>query len=198
VEDFCYKGKLYMNTLKFFNELEAKDILRGDKSEGLAESHPSEKCHFFIKEDTRWLEINGLTGQVRFGDSRDKDINIFCLYAVTEKNEDSLVDEGALRLGDYAAIILEGDEFLTRVKKAFEERQWAYCHDLVDYIDKNTYSGPMGPFRKYSDREFQSEFRIASKTNQQKAIDNFYIGDIRDITRLCDSKTIRNLLKIVK
>jgi hypothetical protein len=197
VEDFC-NGKLYMNTLKYFKQIEAKDPLRGDKSEGLYESHPAEMCQLFIQEGSEWLPIKNLTKQLRFDDPGDNDTNIFSLYAITEKNENLLVDDRVLGFGDTAAIILEGDEFLIRVKKAFEKKGWAYDHDLVNYVDKNKYSGEMGTFRKYSDLEFQSEFRIATKTKRQGPIDDFYVGDIRDIIRVCDIKTVRNLFKIEK
>ena len=194
LEEFCNQGKLYMNTLKFFKESE--DKLRGDKSEGLTESHPAKDCTLSILENSEWLPINGLTGQLRFGDSRDININIFSLYAITEKNEDLLVDSGVLRFGDSAAIILEGDEFLHRVKNEIERKGWTYNHDLVDYVDKHTHSGQMGPSRKYSDSEFQSEFRIATMGNRGGPIDDFYIGDLRDITVLTDIKTLRERLKI--
>lgn len=197
VEDFC-KGKLYMNTLKYFKQIEAKDPLRGDKSEGLCESHPADMCQLFIQEGSEWLPIKNLIGQLRFDDPGDNDINIFSLYAITEKNEDLLVDDRVLGFGDTAAIILQGDEFLIRVRNAFEKKGWTYDHGLVDYVDKKTYSGQMGAFRKYSDLEFQSEFRIATKTKRQRPIDDFHIGDIRDITRVCDSKTVRDLFKIEK
>jgi hypothetical protein len=197
VEDFC-KGKLYMNTLKYFKQIEANDPLRGDKSEGLCESHPADMCQLFIQEDLEWLPIKGMIGQLRFDDPSDKDTNIFSLYAITEENENLLVHDRVLGFGDTAAIILQGDEFLIRVKKAFEKKGWAYDLGLVDYVDKNKYSGEMGAFRKYSDLDFQREFRIATKTKRQGPIDDFHIGDISDIIRVCDSKKVCDLFKIEK
>lgn len=187
-----------MNTLKFFKENEANDHLRMDKSEGLSESHPADMCQMFIQKDSEWLPIKNLIEQFRFDDPDDKNTNVFSLYAITEKNEDLLVDDQMLGFGDTAAIILHGDEFLNRVRKAFDKKGWPYDLGLVNYVDKNKYSGEMGAFRKYSDREFQSEFRIATKTKRQGPIDDFHIGDIRDIIRVCDSKALHGLFKIEK
>ena len=194
LEDFCCNGRLYMNTLKFFKDSE--DKLRGDKSEGLSESHPAKDCQLSIQVNSEWLPINGLTEQFRFGDPHNINTNIFSLYAITEKNEDQFVDYNVHGFGDSAGVIVQGDEFLHRVKEAIEKRGWTYNYDLVDYVDKHKYSGQMGPFRKYSDLEFQSEFRIATVANRGGPLDDFCVGDLRDITVRTDTKTLCDRFKI--
>jgi hypothetical protein len=189
MEDFQSNGRLYMNTLRFFRKKETEDKLRSDSSEGLQASYPAKgmKIRF---EKAKGLQLE-LVGQLRFDHEHDEDINIFSMYGITELNQDILIDERVLGFGDTAVVIVKGDAFTDRIVRECETRGWKYQFGLVDYVDKETHGGYMGPFRKYSDLEYQSEYRVAVRTNLRGPVGDFCIGDIRDISCLCDSKSVK-------
>ncbi len=177
-----------MNTLKYFKRLEANDALRSDKSEGLHSSFPADKMRIKVGA----LELPNLFGQVKFGDPEDDSITIFSIYALTELNRNVIVDDKVLGFGDTAVVIRRGDEFIERVTHECERRGWGYKIDLVDYVDKTSHQGRMGPFRKYSDLDFQSEYRIAFRSGRPGAITDFYVGDLSDITEICESRLVKS------
>jgi hypothetical protein len=193
VEEFCYTGRLYMNTLNFFKTLEANDELRSDPSEGLISSHAASKTQLFVESQGNLLPIKNLIGQLKLSDKRDQEINVFSLYAITENIVD--VDDRVFSFGDCVALIQNSYEFLQRLKKALENSDWDYRVGLVDYVDKDNYSGEMGAFRKYSGLEYQSEFRIVIHAKKNAPLTDLYLGDLRDITHLIDAQTVKRLPK---
>ena len=192
MEDFYSTGRLYMNTLRFFKKNEKEDNLRHDPSEGLLASYPAAMIGF---EKLKGVELH-VNGPLQLDQENDEDINIFSMYGITERNLHFIVDEKALEFGDTAVVITQGPEFQKRVICECKKKGWDYSFGLVDYVDKETYSGPMGPFRKYSDRAYQSEYRIAVKANLKKPVEDFQIGDISDISCLCDSSSLREQFRV--
>jgi hypothetical protein len=91
-----------------------------------------------------------------------------------------LVDPRNLAFGDTFAALRDGDEFLRRVhdavKRAGYELQW----NVVEYVDKSTYHGPMGIFRKSSEFSYQSEFRIAVLRGTGSPY-TLHVGDLSDL-----------------
>ena len=81
IEEFRATGRLYMNPLRYFKDLEVKDELRSDKSEGISHSYPANKCEIFLRENGVSLPINNLTGAVTISDPSNENINIFSLFA---------------------------------------------------------------------------------------------------------------------
>lgn len=198
LEEFCDSGRIYMNALRYFKPFENGDTLRGDKSEGLLASFPARRVSLSVKKEGGVVPIKGLINQFQIGDPRDEFTKIFSLTAITNRNETDLFDDRLIGFGDSVALILDGDEFLRRVRKAFEARGLLCRHGLVEYINKHTYTGETGPFRKYSDLEFQSECRIATQTNFPGPVSDLSIGSIRDISELGESKTLRQRIRIQK
>ncbi len=194
MEEFVSEGRLYMNTLRYFQELEAKDFLRADKSEGLSASFPAHKMRFYVDDH----EIKHLNGRVRFGHPAYDKIAIFSMYALTEFNLDTIIDDRVLEFGDTTVVILKGDDFIDRIRRECEKRKLLFQTGLVTYVCKDTHEGDMGPFRKYSDLAYQSEFRIAVKSGRDGPIDDFYIGDISDIVHFCNSSTVKSQFEIRK
>jgi hypothetical protein len=190
LEQFRSEGQLYMNTLEYFNRLETADAVRGDPSEGLNASHPLRSMQISISLERVGgrLPLTAVSGRLRFGDTRAAEINVFCLYAVTGK-KNMVVDDRMLKFGgDAAVIILDVPEFVRRVHKALDTRGWPYESALIDYVDKESHSGPMGPFREYADRNYESEFRIAVHSKLKRPIDELKIGDLSDITQIGNAR----------
>jgi hypothetical protein len=51
---------------------------------------------------------------------------------------------------------------------------------LVDYVDRSVYTGPMGPFRKFSRHHAQEELRIAIMPGTGQPM-SLRLGSLRDI-----------------
>lgn len=106
-----------------------------------------------------------------------------------------LFDPRILAFGETAVVILDCNDFADRVRKAFKGRGWKAEAGVVDYVDKNEHVGAMGALRKYDELVHQSEYRFVAYTDGDAAIDDFYIGDITDISIMCDSKCLSGILK---
>jgi len=169
-----------MNSLAFFRKMEF-DGFRSDVSEGL---------EFSRHVDGEKVQIKGLEytlkNQIRFHCENAESQKIFSLYCITENNVNSY-DPRLRCFGDWAIVILNLKEFLSRVADAAKQRKLECEYGLVEYVDKKQHTGKMGAFRKYSDLRYQSEFRILMHDHDVFALSDFFIGDISDISVLCST-----------
>ena len=183
-----------MNTLTHFRNLE-KDDLRGDCSEGLSFSKHAKGEKITILETG--IEY-AIADQIRFHDRNSEFYKIFSFYGVTRSNINKF-DQRLRKFGDTAVIIIDGNELIHRIIRAAKTRNFGYRIESVSYVNKEKHNGEMGPFRKYSDLNYQSEFRIAFSMNQKGPLEDFYIGDIRDISVMYDSdyaiETVKYVIK---
>jgi hypothetical protein len=172
------QGKLYMNALSYFSELEAEDMARSDDREGQSFWLPQGTI-ISIRGNQGFIPIAGVTHIAHTIEGALKQ-NIFCLYALPCAVNAELVDRRNLEFGDTFIRFTQPDEFLRRVRKAAEGMGQEFCAGLVRYVAE-TYDGPVGPFRKRLLFSYQNEFRIVLKpgTGGPLVLD---IGDIRDIT----------------
>lgn len=180
IDLFVREGHIYMNSLNYFKNLEG-DMLRADKHECASYSEQADGAKLSMKENGKWLEIGTISGPIVSSDDSDLITNVFCMYALRGSASKSLVDERNLNFGDTYAILTDGDEFLRRVHAAAEKENIVLKQDLVEYVDKATYNGPMGFFRKFSTFAYQSEFRFAVVTGSDAPF-SLKIGDISDIS----------------
>ena len=68
---------------------------------------------------------------------------------------------------------------------------------LVDYVDAESYEGPMGPFKKRSEFSYQSEWRLALLPGTGEPY-RLEVADLSDIVIVGDPLTeINKHLKIV-
>lgn len=182
VEQFVYEGKLYMNTLEYFVNLEA-DSQRSDKDEGLNWCMQPNRVKLRMEIDGEFKDIPGISGAILYSQPCDRAANIFCMYALRATQEHPPINPLNLKFGDTFAILKDGDEFLRRVQIAAEQSGHRIDWKLVKYVDRSQHHGPMGPFRKFSRLSYQSEFRIALFPGTGKAFD-LTLGDISDIAIL--------------
>ena len=66
---------------------------------------------------------------------------------------------------------------------------------FVEYMDQDTHSGDMGPFRKFRRFEFQSEYRVAVGTGLPGPR-KLRIGSLRSIAEVAPCSTINASLTI--
>jgi len=120
--------------------------------------------------------------------------NILCTYMYTDKPGFKF-DTRNLGFGDKAVIIKDFNEFVKRVDLAISSVGKRLLHGPVEYVNKSEYHGTMGPFRKFSEYNYQSEFRfvvLGGKATKPEAL-QLNIGDIRDITLVLPSKQLTTM-----
>jgi hypothetical protein len=107
------------------------------------------------------------------------------MYGLRASTALSLVDPRNFAFGDTFVLLKDGDEFLARARKAaLESGQTLGCH-MVEYVGE-TYSGPMGPFRKYATFAYQSEVRLALLPGTGEPY-KLRLGSLSDIVALTGS-----------
>jgi len=179
IEQFAH-GLLYMNTLKYFVELETGSP-RKDSDEGTSHLWRGNGAMLQVELEGRFMPV-GEIREVRSRPNALQTVNVFCMYALRESSSDRFVDPRNSAFGDTFAILTDFDEFMKRVRTAVpglgsaQELQYG----LVTYVDTATYEGPVGIFTKGSDFSFQSEFRIGLLPGTGAPL-RLHVGDLCDI-----------------
>jgi hypothetical protein len=176
--DSFLDGNLFMNTPGYFKALEAADFVRADSDEGIHSS--LQTAEVSVKgENGEWIPIGGLINPVIYRTEEAAAYNMFCMYALQEHIDEPL-DDRNIAFGDTFVVIRDADEFLRRVQEAAAKAGRPYHHSLIEYVDRETYHGLMGPFRKFSTFSYQQEFRMVLHGGDGQPT-TLEIGDIRDI-----------------
>ena len=195
IDKFVRDGHLFMNTLKHFREREAADLLRSDKHEGIAHCVQADGAILRMQRGEEWVDIGTIRGQIHRSDGSEDTVNVFCMYAFRESAIDALVDPRNFEFGDTFVVLTDGDEFLHRVQAAADRESLKLRQGLVEYVDRSTYDGPMGIFRKFVDFSYQSEFRIAVVSGTQHPL-SLKIGDLSDISMVGNLADLNQRIRI--
>ena len=124
-----------------------------------------------------------------------QNINVFCMFAFREKNSVFKVDPRNFEFGDTFVVLKDGNEFIRRVKELTARKGLKLEYNLVEYVDRSTYNGPIGKFRKFSDFSYQSEFRISIDSGKNRPY-KLRIGDISDISIIGNLDELNERIKI--
>jgi len=183
-------GKLYLNTNKFFGEIDGSDAVRFDPFDGIDESLQVKELSIAAPGGD-WTPIGGIINPVVSRSRESEKLNILCMYALSDQR-DQPFDSKNLQFGNVAVLIRNPIEFIRRVKSAGSALDKQVFHGPVEYVDKLTYDGVMGPFKKFAELAYQNEFRLVltNGTGRHCRLD---IGDIRDIAVMGPSKDIPKL-----
>ena len=155
--------------------------LRCDSFEGVGRTIPANGAVLNIKIGEEFQPVGQLSGAIQWRPTAGIKANVFCMYALRPPDSPVFVDERNLRFGDTFAVLINGEEFLRRVRTAAESCGHKLEYHLVEYFDEETYTGEVGIFRKRNAFRYQSEFRIALVPGI-KGPYSFAIGDLSDIT----------------
>jgi hypothetical protein len=177
-------GKLYFNAAKYFSKMDDSDSVRFDADEALTASLQVQELAI-ADETGKWIPIGGLNGPVTHRDASFDTLNVLCVYGLTQRSND-VFHEKNLMFGDRAILISNLPEFLRRMHVAATAGGKKLGHGPIDYVDRNSYHGHMGPFRKFADYSYQNEFRFVIDGGDGNAC-RLEIGDIRDITTCVES-----------
>ncbi len=187
------RGHLYMNPLRRFVASEL-NIARRDEREGHEYWHNNGTL--FLKIEEKFVPIPGIDGPLGRRNDRILDTNVFCMYAVRGDAENTPVDPRNLEFGDTFAVLRDRRAFLERVRNAAIAADQTLKTDLVSYVDKSTYDGPMGVFKKSAEFSYQSEFRIAMipGNGEPFVLD---VGNLADLVHTGPLAEINDLLRYV-
>lgn len=197
IESFVNEGLLHMNTLRYFRDLEAKcDRVRPDRDEGSTWCIQANKAAISMKPRDAWIKVGTILGPIRTTDGREDITNVFCMFALhTNPVSEPLVHEKNFEFGDTFAVLTNPVEFLRRVNEAAVCESLSVHKGLVEYFNSSTYHGPMGPFRKFSEFAYQSEFRIAIEGGKNEPL-RLKIGSLLDIAKIGTLAEINNIISI--
>lgn len=182
IEQFVYDGLIYMNSASYFRKLE-KDTVRKDKHENASYSLQANGATLRVEKDGEWVDVATIKGAIISSDGSDCGTNVFCMYAFRESASKSLIDPRNFEFGDTYALLKDGDEFLRRIQETAKKENIVLEQGLVEYVDRTTYNGKIGIFRKFSEFAYQSEFRLVVVTGKEAPF-SFRIGDISDISMI--------------
>lgn len=191
-------GKIYAKTLGYYRkrEEETGDCEVGDKYEAM----------IHINEATIYFPDTGETVAVNDDLLKTSESNdfVFCMFGVYPKKEKfrftDKQKEKMLSFGDTALIVLDHDEFISRVKVAAEKAGYKVYFKPVQYYDPNIDGGNMLfslldgmwniAFWKRDSYTYQQEVRFVF-TPSDENIDHIEldIGDISDITVIISAKS---------
>ncbi|AIY67079.1 hypothetical protein [Pseudoalteromonas piratica] len=198
VKSVMDEGLLYMNTLKYFRTYEDSDeALRGDKYEGLSASFLPDQIHISVNGN----KIDGIIGKVDVRPHHVDEIKLFCMTALTHDIlfDGFVLDRRFANFGD-KAIIIEGKglvSFFQMLRNRVKDDQSVYAIDstfktngFVEYVDRNHHHKELTVFHKFKEYSWQHEFRIAFERPEHEGPFPLYIGSLKDIAYVKDTKEV--------
>ncbi len=188
------EGLLYMNNLPYFWQIEDKE-LRGDKFNSITEIR-SGKTGIAVPKNEPDKPVTITNWNLRIYPVQPEKINVFCMCAVRPSAGSFPVDERNFRFGDYALILTKGQEFIERISSHLKSQKISHKANLVEYVCNN-YTGKIGPFRKFINFAYQSEWRLVCCDGPGKER-IFRIGSIKDICIVVKSSEVNKRLSDLK
>lgn len=185
------KGLLYMNKLPYFWGIEDEE-LRGDPFDCVAEVTRGPKVTM-RQPDGSDLVIGG-NWVIRMHPPTPEKINIFSMYALRPVIGNFPIDERNFRFGQHALVMLNPQEFMTRIEAILKASEIEAKGDLVEYVDDD-HTGKLGPFKKLRKFAYQSEWRLVCMGGSGGPR-KIQIGSIRDISALIRCDEINTLLRV--
>lgn len=198
MEDFFRNGTIYMNPLSYYREVENNTAV-GDKDEGLFAFGQPEHCrleitpHGYEGAPTIFSGAD-FASPIRMRMDFIKDTPVYCMFVPDQiKGKYFIIDSRMWEFGDTIVYISNGKEFLRRVLQSVQDHKIPWFESRgIEYVDKHSYTGEMGIFRKFKEYEYQREVRFAVLGSKGPL--SFSIGSIEDIAIILDrNEYIRKL-----
>lgn len=192
-------GKIYLNSLKWFREYENEsgDIVVGDSYEGMLHVNDGE---LIIKETGEHQRLNDTIIPTVLSNSY-----VFCMTYIDPRNDKfEFTDEQKeelVQFGDTALLILDSDAFISKIKKAAEEKGYKIYFNNVHYYDETidwadifislipgTHNIAFWKRKTYSNQqEFRMVIPVEEYTEDHIELD---IGDISDISEIFTTEQV--------
>jgi hypothetical protein len=228
---FLQKGEMYCQTLKKFQEIEDGNLRGDKHESVSHWFQPDDiVLKISINHDLEGIpkeltiSKNDLAGPVFIKTTEYDFHNIFCMYsiavddfeyeytteedrlALADKIQEQLnnaikIDENLSELGNFAVIITNVEEFISRIKKYAEAYRYKNYHGLVGYYNENYYNGsfdgPEAIFRKRDQYDWQKEYRFVFDINNIQMENKILeIGSLKDIGFITTVDQLKDMFKI--
>ena len=193
MQSFYEKGEMYLNSFKFFKDLESSADGRGDKNEYSSVHYSGDYLKKYIKLELKEeksgtvIPLSADTGLLSLTLDYGNDKEYSHLYSMsyidkswTLENDLIIDTRNFAENKDYAVLIYDFQGFVDKVIKKVKELNLSCKAQCVEYVNKKNYSGEMGPFRKFDDYQYQNEFRIAINFGNLEP-QTIYLGSLKDI-----------------
>ncbi|MBK6853441.1 MAG: hypothetical protein IPG93_18155 [Burkholderiales bacterium] len=188
-EDFL-NGSLYMNTATYFGRIDRTDEVRFDPHDGVHEAIQAARVEI-MGGNGEWLDLGGVNNPITVRNYASERLNVLCLYMISDRDCDAF-DSRNLSFGDKAILINNVPHFFERLRAAAASDGKKIGAGPIEYMDKATHSGRMGPFRKFHIHSYQNEYRIVVDGGTGSAC-RLEVGDLRDISAVIASSGIPQL-----
>ncbi|HSS51721.1 MAG TPA: hypothetical protein VLX28_22485, partial [Thermoanaerobaculia bacterium] len=127
--------------------------------------------------------VGEIDGGIRFHDTPLMTANVYCLHARTASQCKEPWKLDYLNYGDFYVVFFKPEEFLSRISRAAVDAGYEIEYAPVQYVDRRKYHGPMGTFRKFSERSVDSEFRILIRPGIGSPL-SLRLGSLTDIAAM--------------
>lgn len=211
------KGTVYMNSMEFFKTYEDYNNI-GDQDEGVQTILQPEHTKVTIgpvefEKDGKLVKIPERTLRKKNGlinlkvNSDISSINLFCLYKISLDQicRDNLKFHLPQEIKDdenytHCVIFNDPQKFVEKINCGVKGKSNYFQAKIIEYVDKDSYHGEVGIFRKFKKYEHQNEYRIALSPNQQYRGNNnefvLEIGELSDIALLIETSQLEDSLEI--
>jgi hypothetical protein len=193
MEDLVKNGVVYMNTAGFFRDLDKVDP-RHDPDEGASFCTQATGATLAVEKNGKFEDIATLTGPIIHTPDDLREANLYCLHVRRESDLDKEFCLAPLKFGETAVFILDVGKFLGRVADAVHRQGRLVSYRTVEYVDRASYNGSMGLFRKFATKAAESEFRIAVMPGASGPL-SLTVGPLTDITVTVEAGDVLKLTR---
>lgn len=180
--ELLHEGHVFMNTVSYFADLE-DGSRRSDRDEGTGYCRPADGATLKMQHDGEWRTVGTLRGEILV---RDRDLataNLYCLHARRRSQYGALLELDRLGFGDSYVLFLDVNEFFRRLNEVATRVSHELRYAMVNYVDRRSYSGSIGVFRKFLERAADSELRVAVLPGTGCPL-SLRLGDLSDIAMM--------------
>lgn len=194
IEALFNKGEVFMNTIKYFQELERLGV--GDKYEGTFEISNFKNGELSIENPENLDVLKFKTTRLQLRKKMKDNIgNIFSTYALSNK---LLITESLhkidkrlmLECGTHCLIIKDVRKFISSVMEKLDENGFSSSQNLISYYDYDK-NHNLTFFDKSDLFSYQNEHRIIAYTTTDKPL-KFEIGSMRNYAEIYLAEDIIN------
>lgn len=179
MQELLHVGHVYMNTVGYFASLEDGSP-RADTDEGTKYSRLADGATLHIQHGDHWQKLATLHGAIRFKDDSLLATNLYCLHGRRRSDYGQVFVVNELGFGESYVLFLDANEFFRRLQRGLAAIGQATSWNVVEYVQRHKHDGPMGVFRKYSERATDKEVRVAVTPGSGGPL-SVRLGDLSDI-----------------
>ena len=190
-----FEGEIYMNTIKWFKQLESKDI--GDKYEGTTtiKNIKNAKVTFHLPQPVHFKSnsiqlTEHLVGAIG---------NIYSTYAISnllvKRKKVHKIDRRMSQFGNHCVLIKNVQKFQLLIFQKLDELGLEYSHHYVRYKNFSINDHKLNPYTKSHLLSYQKEHRIVAWSENDEPI-KFKIGSIEKFAELYKTDKIIESLKV--